>query len=105
MVVVAGAAAFGRSGRSGSGLDYARSAPAVTAAPTVTAATAAPATPTLAAWTPRTPGAGRWVPDSDPYSYTPSTPVLVAPRASPGNNELVTNTRSREGIPIYTVSR
>jgi len=60
--------------------------------------------PQPSAWVPSTPGAGRWVPDPTPYSYTPA---VTAPRpAEPKTalRQVVAITRSGDGIPVYSIS-
>ena len=55
-------------------------------------------------WVPSTPGAGRWVPDPTPYSFTPAATATTLPEAKPALRKVVTMTRSRDGIPVYTIS-
>ncbi len=47
-------------------------------------------------WVPSTPGAGHWVPDPAPYSYTPAPASRL--------RQVVTMSRSPEGIPVYNIS-
>jgi len=78
---------------------YAYTPPTVYTTPAIPVASApveAPA-PVTPVWVPSTPGAGHWVPDPTPYSYsenaapkprvatTPSTPPSVTVTHSPGN--------------------
>jgi len=60
--------------------------------------------PSPADWVPSTPGAGHWVPDPAPYRYTPPAAVRRTAGARPVPRQTVTVTRSREGIPIYSIS-
>src|SRR3974390_1885476 len=53
-----------------------------------------PRAPQMAVWVPHTPGAGKWVPDPNPYSYTPSEAAVASntgiPRTEPAANAAVT---------------
>jgi hypothetical protein len=60
--------------------------------------------PQPSAWVPRTPGAGRWVPDPTPYSYTPRATTTRPAEAKTALRRVVTMIRSGDGIPIYSVS-
>lgn len=60
----------------------------------------------LSSWVPSSPGAGHWVPDPTPYTYSQapqpkSTPAIMAePRT-----EVITLTHSAGNVPVYTISR
>ena len=47
-------------------------------------------------------GAGQWVPDPEPYSYTPEA---SARQAAPAIARTVTITHSAGGVPLYVVTR
>ena len=71
-------------------------------------ASPAPAAPPVAetpAWVPSTPGAGHWVPDPEPYSYTPGPTVKRTSAVSAGTPQTVTVSRSAGGVPVYSVNR
>jgi hypothetical protein len=55
-------------------------------------------------WVPSTPGAGRWVPDPAPYSYTPAPSAPKPAEAKAPLRQVVTSTCSPEGIPVYTIT-
>jgi len=60
--------------------------------------------PEPSGWVPSTPGAGKWVPDPAPYSYTPPVSATSPAQAKPALRQVVTSTCSPEGIPVYTIS-
>lgn len=84
---------------------YAYTTPPVYAAPPIPAApvvveTPAPANP---AWVPSTPGAGHWVPDPAPYSYSEN--AAPKPRAAAAlSPQSVTVTTSPGNVKVYVVS-
>ena len=49
-------------------------------------------------WTPSTPGTGKWIPESQPYTFTP----VAGP--SPRKAETVSVASSPEGIKVYTIT-
>ncbi len=55
-------------------------------------------------WVPSTPGAGRWVPDPTPYSYTPAVSATRPAQATAALRQVVTVTTSPDGIPVYNIS-
>jgi hypothetical protein len=93
---------------------YAKSAPPRPAktvpAASTTANVAAVANPRPAAsWVPSTPGAGHWVPDPKPYSYTevatPKKTAIADNRAVPGVVETVTIKNSPGAVRVVVVNR
>jgi len=82
---------------------YASAPPANYVAPAATVPSPRTA-PAPSDWVPSTPGAGEWVPDPTPYRYTPPVAAKkpVRPKAAPA--QMVTVTRSPEGIPVYIIS-
>jgi hypothetical protein len=89
---------------------YAYSQPAYAYAPPANyvdppAAVPSPAKgPEPSPWVPSTPGAGRWVPDPTPYSYTPAVTATRPAQAQTTLRQVVTMTRSGDGIPVYSIS-
>jgi hypothetical protein len=73
-------------------------APAYVADPPPAPAPAPPAP----SWVPRAPGAGHWVPEPQPYRYTPETVAAKKPAAPPAA-QTVTVTRMPGGVPVYHV--
>ncbi|HVV73843.1 MAG TPA: hypothetical protein VHI52_20435 [Verrucomicrobiae bacterium] len=61
--------------------------------------------PPAPAWVPSYPGAGHWIPDPQPYSYTPQPARHQASAAQSHSGEKVTITRGAGGIPVYTVGQ
>jgi hypothetical protein len=51
-----------------------------------------------AVWVPKTPGVGHWVPDPEPYHYSPA-PTLEKKAAA------VTVSRSAGGVPVYIIQQ
>lgn len=69
------------------------------------AAIASPAwAPEPSYWVPSTPGAGRWVPDPAPYSYTPGVSVARPAETKTALRQVVSVGTSPEGIPVYSIS-
>jgi hypothetical protein len=60
--------------------------------------------PQPSAWVPSTPGAGRWVPEPTPYSYTPAVTATRPAEPKTALRQVVTMTRSGDGIPVYSIS-
>jgi hypothetical protein len=60
--------------------------------------------PVTASWVPSTPGSGKWVLDSQPYSYVPAR-VIAAHSTDAPTTRVVVVTNSPGGVPLHIVSR
>ena len=65
---------------------------------------AAPEPPPSALWFPSTPGAGHWVPDPTPYSYTPATVEHVKPESEPAPTTVSTSSFPGN-VRVYVVTQ
>ncbi len=65
----------------------------------------APQASATTAWVPADRGAGKWVPDPAPYSYTPGAAKPSAQAPFSETPCVVTITHSAGGVPIYIVGR
>ena len=63
----------------------------------------APIDPPAPAWVPSTAGAGHWVPEAQPYCYTPVAPAKKADAVLAG--QTVTTVQSPGGVRVYIVNR
>ena len=54
-------------------------------------------------WVPSSPGAGKWVPDATPYSYSPTAEIVLAKAAPVKTAPKVSVSRSAGGVPVYCV--
>ena len=63
----------------------------------------ASAPPESPVWVPSTPGAGKWVPEPHPYSYTPTAVGKVSTMVNP--SPTVTISKPAQGMVVYTVGR
>ena len=79
---------------------YAHHAPA-RPAQTAPAPTATPAEPERLAWVPSSPGAGRWVPDPQPYRYVQSNESPPVKGLSTVGAMTVSMVSSPGGVPVH----
>jgi hypothetical protein len=64
---------------------------------------ASPSAPVATSWVPSTPGSGKWVLDSQPYSYLPARAFAAHSTVAPAATVVVV-TNSPGGVPVHIVS-
>ncbi|HEY5911708.1 MAG TPA: hypothetical protein VJA21_13995 [Verrucomicrobiae bacterium] len=77
------------------------STPAANPTPANEAPQPAPA-PETPPWVPSSPGSGTWVPDPEPYSFTPGQPATPKSSAAAKVDQTTSLTTSPGGVPVYS---